>query len=116
MSIALYDNAESPIGKTILRYGDSAVPNQFRPTIIITTNESRQGANINYKVLVDYPLAKQVDGIWVVKNRFQARFSFTALQNEIEDDARALVLDTLISLLQSQKDHILVGNATYKNP
>lgn len=115
MSIALYDNAESPIGKTILRYGDSAVPNQFRPTITITTSESRQGANINYKVLVDHPLARQVDGVWIAKNRFQARFSFTALQNEIEADARALVLDTLITLLQSQKEHILSGNASYKS-
>lgn len=111
----LYDQADSPIGQSVLRLPTKkVVPAQFIPTVKISTLESKKGANINYRIVIDHPLPRQVEGVWKADNHFQARFSFTALQNEIEDEARDAVIDAMIDLLTSQKSHIKSGNATYK--
>ena len=113
-NLVLFDQADSPIGTAVLRFeGKDNIPAQFRPLVKVNTLESRKGANINYKVVIDYPLARQVDGVWKADNHFQARFSFTALQNEVEDVARESVIDTMIDFLTRQKANIMSGNATY---
>ena len=113
-NFVLHDQSESPIGETVLHFDvKPGIPAQFRPVARISTSEARNGANINVKIALAYPLARQVDGVWTAKNTFRANFSFTSLQNEVEDVVRETVLVAMIDLLTTQKDRIKNGSSVF---
>lgn len=113
-NFVLHDQSKSPIGESVLHFDvKPGIPAQFRPVARISTSEARNGANINVKVALAYPLARQVDGVWTAKNVFRANFSFTALQNEVEDVVRETVLVAMIDLLNTQKDQMKRGSAVF---
>lgn len=113
-NFVLHDQSKSPLGETILRFDVKAgIPAQFAPIARITTSEARNGANVNVKIALAYPLARQVDGVWTAKNTFRVNFSFTSLQNEVEDVVRETILVAMIDLLNTQKENIKRGNAVF---
>ena len=113
-NFVLHDQSESPIGETVLHFDvKPSIPAQFRPIARISTSEARNGSNINVKIALAYPLARQVDGVWTAKNTFRANFSFTALQNEVEDVVRETILVAMIDLLTTQKDRIKTGSSVF---
>lgn len=113
-NFVLHDQSESPIGETVLHFDVNAlIPAQFRPIARITTSEARNGANVNVKIALAYPLARQVDGVWTAKNTFRANFSFTSLQNEVEDNVRESVIVAMIDLLTTQKANIKRGSCVF---
>lgn len=113
-NFALYVQADSPIGESVLHFDPKpGVPAQFRPVARISTSEARNGANVNVKIALAYPLARQVDGVWTAKNVFRANFSFTSLQNEVEDVVRETVLAAMIDLLTTQKEQVKRGSAVF---
>jgi len=113
-NFVLHDQSKSPLGETTLRFDVKAgIPAQFGPVARITTSEARNGANVNVKIALAYPLARQVDGVWTAKNTFRANFSFTSLQNEVEDIVRETVLVAMIDLLTTQKENIKRGSSVF---
>ena len=113
-NFVLYDQSESPIGETILHFDVKPnIPAQFRPIARISTSEARNGSNVNVKIALAYPLARQVDGVWTARNTFRANFSFTSLQNEVEEEVRETILVAIIDLLTTQKDRIKRGNSVF---
>ena len=113
-NFVLYNQSDAPIGESVLHFDvKPSIPAQFRPIARISTSEARNGSNVNVKIALAYPLARQVDGVWTAKNTFRVNFSFTALQNEVEDEVRETILVAMIDLLTTQKDRIKRGNSVF---
>lgn len=110
----LFDQADSPIGQSTVTFGEtSGLPAMYTPRAVVTTTKTSKGANINYKVNISAPVARKVDGVWKAENTFRCTFSFSALQNEAEDELRARVVDAMITLLAKNRANIMKGNATF---
>lgn len=109
MAFTVRSPSAAPLGTAV--YADNAVnvPAQFQPTITFTAKANGTGSNHNVSVKVVYPLAVQKDGIWSATNTFQALFSFTSLQNVINDAERVATLDALIKFLTDNKTVISKG-------
>ena len=109
MAFTVRSPSAAPLGTAV--YADTAVsvPAQFQPTITFSAKANGTGSNHNVTVKAVYPLAVQKDGIWSAPNTFQATFSFTSLQNVMNDTERAAILDALIKFLTDNKAVISKG-------
>lgn len=113
MTLAIYSASQGPIGQTVYTFTGVNVPAIYVPTLTETTRANKSKTNIDYSILVEYPVVATVEGVTTAPNTFRVAFSFTALRIVVATAERERALDEFISFISAPENRkrILEGNA-----
>lgn len=109
MSVSLYSQSASPLGKSIYRFVGVSAPAQFIPTLTFEAKANGSGTNNWVTVDSTYALIAVVDGVTTPTDTFRMKSEFTSLQNVIADTERARLFDEHVQFLLDNKANILEG-------
>lgn len=94
--------------KAVWRKEDPALPPMFRPTLTLTARKNSTGTNVNVTLKSVTPIVSIVDGTSVSRNSRVATFSYTSLQNVVDETAGADI-DAMIAALTALKSQFVNG-------
>ena len=94
--------------KAVWRKEDTNLPPMFRPTLTLTARKNSTGTNVNVTLKSVTPIVSIVNGVSVSRNSRVATFSYTSLQNVV-DETTGGDIAAMIAALTALKGQFVNG-------
>lgn len=112
MSVSVYSQSPSPLGKSVYHFAGVSVPKQFVPTLVYEAKLNGTQTNTWVRVDTRYPILSTVDGVTTRQNEFKMYTEYSSLNSVLSTAERERVFDEHVRFLLANRPGIINGNLT----